>query len=132
MRSHSLENGEGEGEQPRLQPKADFVLELDVLSGLIPASKAKIGVKVNKPDDQLSLPFCITSRSKDTNKAVPKLRLWDCLLFSCGCILVMLVRGVLILNQAHPCLKAPIPSSPTHPFIMHPAQPDLLLRNPSD
>lgn len=59
LRSHNLENGEGEGEQPRLQPKADLLLELDVLSGLIPASTAKMGVKVNSPDDQLSLPFVL-------------------------------------------------------------------------
>lgn len=59
LRSYDLENGEGEGEQPRVQPKADLLLELDVLSGLIPASKAKMGVKVNCPDGQLSLPFVL-------------------------------------------------------------------------
>ena len=42
-----------------MQPKADLLLELDVLSGLIPASKAKMGVKVNCPDGQLSLPFVL-------------------------------------------------------------------------
>ena len=42
-----------------MQPKADLLLELDVLSGLTPASKAKMGVKVNCPDDQLSLPFVL-------------------------------------------------------------------------
>lgn len=60
LRSPSLEDGEGEEEQPQLQPeKPEKPARCwsGYIEGALPASEAKVGVKVNCPDDQLLLPF---------------------------------------------------------------------------